>query len=518
MEVAGRVRTRSAPDAEWMPLRENDVLRAGAEVQTGLRSHAALRAGANATIRLDAGTTLVVPELAQEGETLVTRAAVKSGRADIKVDRIGLENDFRVVTPSATIAVSGTTLAIQNGQLLGTEVTGSSANALAAIETRWMARRLAFFFGQGTSSARFNDPAIGGMYDSVKRRLMPNEVSDDAQLEQALVNGDLQNVIFNINDLQRIQNLPQIVLQDDLAIVSALALLLEIRDETAVLAGEAGGAAVLAASFAQKAVTLAAQAAAMIPEIECIVSTQSKIAQSMAKDAYFARLSAEKSADQAFESRDDALFHLAETIAAVKEENWVKAQEKADLASYAAAMANGAASSASYSASAASSAASKAAYAASQAQHAIDQYFSKVAEIDTCAAAAGAQAAIASNAAATAQSLLALAEQLAATIPGGQADSLLNQIQANVSATTEAAIQAAASRDQALAAASNARTMGEKVLFNWAAVYASQAAHDAAIAGEAAGAAATAALEAKAAADLAQELASGGGKGKGGGT
>lgn len=517
MEVSGRVRARSSPDAEWKTLRENDVLRAGSEVQTGLRSHAALRMGANATILLDAGTTLIIPELVQEGGTLVTRAAVRSGRADIKVDRVGLENDFRVITPAATIAVSGTVLGVQNGSLLGTEVTGARTNALAAIEARWIARRLAYFFGDGTSSARFNDPAIEGWNATVERQLMPGVVSDDSQLEQALVNGDLQNVLFNLNNLQRSLNLPQSRIEDELAIVGALALLLEIRDETRSLAGEAGGAAALAASFAQKAVQLGAEAAAMLGEIQAVVSIQSLIAQSQLLEAVQSRTAAQVEAASASARRDLAVEALQETIVAAENEDWRKAQEKADLASYYALLASQSAYNAAANADWAWSAASKAAFAAGQAQMAIDQYFGKVQKIEECTVAAGVQAALAANAAQAATSLNALAQQIGSLVQSGSVSGLLNEIGANALAATQAAAAAAAARDQALNAASNARTMGEQTLFNWAAVYASQAAAEAALAGEAAVAAGLAAMEAHAAADLAQKIAGGGGYyGKGG--
>ena len=515
LEISGKVRARDAADAEWRPLAVNDSLRAGAEVQSGLRSHAALRLGRNATILLDAGTTVVIPELRQDDQVLVTRTAVKAGRADMKVDRVGLQNDFRVVTPSATIAVAGTGLGVQAGRLVGTEIVGARLNEIAAIEARWIARRLAYFFGHGTSSSLFPDPAEGAIDESVRRNLMPGVVDGREQLEQAWANGSLQNVVFNLNNLQRLMNLDASIFDDELATVAVLAQLLEIRAATGGLAEKGQGAAMLAAAFAQKAVQLSSQATAMLPSIEQLLAKEAATAEDAAAMVADLRKDAEGFKSDAFAARDDALFHLAETILAIAEKDHEKAKNEADLAAAAALMANMAASQAMLASRDAQGYAMIAANAAATAQSAINDYFAKVGQIDLCAADAAAQAAIAENAALASAALESLADQLALAIQDNAAAGILADIGANTAAAAQAAASAAASRDEALAAASNARTMGERVLFNWAAVYASQAAADAAAAQAAASSALEAALEARDAALLAHELAYGNGKGGG---
>jgi hypothetical protein len=117
IDVSGKVQWRANENAPWQEAKINDVVAAGVEVRTGLRSHAALRVGRNATALLDAGTLFQLPTIAQDGETLRTSAAVKHGRADFKVDKVGLSNDFKVVTPSTTLAVRGTEFAVASGAL-----------------------------------------------------------------------------------------------------------------------------------------------------------------------------------------------------------------------------------------------------------------------------------------------------------------------------------------------------------------------------------------------------------------
>ena len=78
-------------------------------VRTGRESHVALRVGPNATMLIEHQTRIAIPEIAQDGDKLKTRVSMAFGQADVRVDRIGLTNDFEVATPTATLAVRGTT-------------------------------------------------------------------------------------------------------------------------------------------------------------------------------------------------------------------------------------------------------------------------------------------------------------------------------------------------------------------------------------------------------------------------
>ena len=137
IDVAGKVQWRANETSPWQDAKVNDVVAAGVEVRTGLRSHAAMRVGRNATALIDAGTLFQLPTIVQDGDTLRTAAAVKHGRADFKVDKVGLSNDFKVVTPSTTLAVRGTEFAVATGPLKQVEVVGARRNAINAIELKW---------------------------------------------------------------------------------------------------------------------------------------------------------------------------------------------------------------------------------------------------------------------------------------------------------------------------------------------------------------------------------------------
>ncbi|MFM8697539.1 MAG: hypothetical protein ACKOF7_02535, partial [Phycisphaerales bacterium] len=90
IEVNGKVQWRSGADQPWQNAKVDDVVTPGAEVRTGLKSFAALRVGDNATALIDAGTMFQMPSVVKDGDTLRTTVSVKSGRADFKVDKVGL--------------------------------------------------------------------------------------------------------------------------------------------------------------------------------------------------------------------------------------------------------------------------------------------------------------------------------------------------------------------------------------------------------------------------------------------
>jgi hypothetical protein len=159
IDVSGKVQWRPDDKQPWRDASVNDEVAPGVEVRTGLRSHAALRMR-NATVLLDAGTVFQLPVSVQDGEVLRTTAAIKHGRADFKVDKVGLSNDFKVVTPSTTLAVRGTEFAIATGALKQVEVIGARRNAINAIELKYALNNTTVqLSGSSTSSSTVNHPA-----------------------------------------------------------------------------------------------------------------------------------------------------------------------------------------------------------------------------------------------------------------------------------------------------------------------------------------------------------------------
>jgi hypothetical protein len=108
-----RVQYRESSSSPWKTANSGDVLREGAEIRVSLSASAKLRLEKTcqcetkkAIMSLAAGTMAKIPSEVPDKD-IVTTSDVKSGRANFKVDKGGFANDFKVVTPSTTLAVRG---------------------------------------------------------------------------------------------------------------------------------------------------------------------------------------------------------------------------------------------------------------------------------------------------------------------------------------------------------------------------------------------------------------------------
>jgi hypothetical protein len=185
IDVKGRAQWRPSEKGAWKNARVNDILEAGADIRTGLRSSVALRVGKNATVLVDRATRLSLPVILQDGQTLRTRAAVRRGRADFKVDLIGLANDFEVLTPTTTLAVRGTGFAVRWGALRGAEMEALSAEVLA-VEVRYLLTQMRYLLATGSVSTETQpNPVIAALFETFQKPL--------PSLTEAEYTSDLEN-------------------------------------------------------------------------------------------------------------------------------------------------------------------------------------------------------------------------------------------------------------------------------------------------------------------------------------
>lgn len=137
MLVTGRCQWRMDENASWKKAAINDSLGPGAFIRTGLNSTLTLRCGLNSTVLVDSNSRVQLPSLMQDGDVLRTIVTINRGRADIQVDRVGLMNDFSVLTPSGSLAVKGTGMGVKYDGFTGTSVVGARHNRMNAIEMRY---------------------------------------------------------------------------------------------------------------------------------------------------------------------------------------------------------------------------------------------------------------------------------------------------------------------------------------------------------------------------------------------
>jgi hypothetical protein len=208
MEVKGKAQWSGDGGTTWQPMKVHDLLPAGAMIQTGMRSSAALRVGRNATMLIDSVSSVSLPEIVEDGTTLRTRAGLKRGQADIKVDQAGLTNDFEVITPTSVISVRGTDYSVRYGGLEGTSVDSADTNRLRAIEVRYMALATKHMLDGNTKTSDVHqDPAVKAMFASTGPTPMKGTFVESGRLT------DLQDHSFAhdlfVNQTYSISQAPQ---------------------------------------------------------------------------------------------------------------------------------------------------------------------------------------------------------------------------------------------------------------------------------------------------------------------
>ena len=177
IDVKGRAQWRPAADKPWRDARVNDLLPVGAEIRTGFNSSMGLRVGRNATVLVNRSTVLSLPVMLRDGDTLTTRAGIRRGKAefkvdDIKVDDIQMTNDFQVLTPTTTLSVRGTGFAVRWGGLKGAEIEALSANVFA-IEVKYLATQFRYLLREGgvTRDAR-PDPVLVALFNTFQTPML----------------------------------------------------------------------------------------------------------------------------------------------------------------------------------------------------------------------------------------------------------------------------------------------------------------------------------------------------------
>ena len=183
--VAGTAQARATSKDKWRKLAVNDVLKPGAVVRTGRKSHVALRVGPNASMLIERQSRVQIPEIVQKGKVLRTRVTMSFGKTDVRVDRVGLDNDFEVATPTATLAVRGTTFRIDWNAVSGFKAVGVRGNKLRAIELGYLQKVAVHLSKADASSEEYRLPAINGYYETyflpLKGAIGESEMYDPTQ-------------------------------------------------------------------------------------------------------------------------------------------------------------------------------------------------------------------------------------------------------------------------------------------------------------------------------------------------
>ena len=205
MLVTGRCQWRMDETSSWKKAAVNDLLEPGAFIRTGLRSTLTLRCGLNSTVLVDSNSRVQLPSLMQDGDVLRTIVTINRGRADIQVDRVGLMNDFSVLTPSGSLAVKGTGMGVQYNGFTGTSVVGARHNRMNAIEMRYfMSDGYKWLMSGGAVSTNSvqNPATVAALETQPASSLQAYEAEDagafDSAADQALAATDTSSITTRV--------------------------------------------------------------------------------------------------------------------------------------------------------------------------------------------------------------------------------------------------------------------------------------------------------------------------------
>lgn len=216
MRVEGRAQWRPDDEADWKIAEVDDVLAEGAMIRTGSNSSLMLRLGTNATMLVDSHSRITLDELLQEEDVLRTRAGLERGRADIKVDQVGLTNDFSVITPSATLAVRGTGFAVRYGGLGGTSLQMARLQEMTLVELQYFISRYSYLLTQGAiSSEKWQNPVLAALLRTIGPPAIMMTLIEDGATPEMLAQGferiaiwQEQKTLIGLAGLQNTLGLP----------------------------------------------------------------------------------------------------------------------------------------------------------------------------------------------------------------------------------------------------------------------------------------------------------------------
>jgi len=105
--VVGTVEARPAKGEAWRPVEVGSILLSGADLRTGFRARCVLDM-TDSLVQIDPLSVVRIAQLERKGDEVRTRLHLKQGNAQAIVEKGRIESDFRILTPSATLAVRGT--------------------------------------------------------------------------------------------------------------------------------------------------------------------------------------------------------------------------------------------------------------------------------------------------------------------------------------------------------------------------------------------------------------------------
>ncbi len=108
LKVFGRVQHKKMDEKKWHKTQPGDVIKAGMEMRSGLRSSAIIRVQNNAVIKLESTTRIAFSELVKQANTEKTRIFLSHGTIKAGILSEKIHSDFQIACPTAVLSREGT--------------------------------------------------------------------------------------------------------------------------------------------------------------------------------------------------------------------------------------------------------------------------------------------------------------------------------------------------------------------------------------------------------------------------
>ncbi len=158
--VEGRVSVRptDSPDAKSTLLKGGEQLPEGVEFSVGLKSAIRIRVADHQVFTFDQMGKINLRRALKDRDTNVTRLSMTSGRVSFDVDSTKSTNDVRIETPEMTLAIKGTSGAVEVRPGFGTRAFGDVENT-GRIEVDWHSGITAVMTRSESTDSLSQDPA-----------------------------------------------------------------------------------------------------------------------------------------------------------------------------------------------------------------------------------------------------------------------------------------------------------------------------------------------------------------------
>ncbi|MEX2216289.1 MAG: FecR domain-containing protein [Phycisphaeraceae bacterium] len=115
--IEGMVQIRPGADQPWQRATVGMELKVGWDIRTSIRSAVQFTIDGNHTVTVDSFGDVRVLEAIRKDGKVKTDVGMRYGRTEYKVEVAAEEHEARIHTPSATLAIRGSTAAVQDNQL-----------------------------------------------------------------------------------------------------------------------------------------------------------------------------------------------------------------------------------------------------------------------------------------------------------------------------------------------------------------------------------------------------------------